>query len=141
MQDGFAAKSLRRHEDYRNMQKTMTAKMEDGFRSEQQARQLAQSEMMKGLKDEENAREMVEKDLEVPKEEMKSLKIGSGSTVCSGRHLCKVPACASRCSEILIPREMEFLGWVTDYSGNVVEILCLVGRLSLNSLSVRAITV
>ena len=74
MQDGFAAESLRRQEDYRNMEKTMTAKMEEGFRSEQQARQLAQSEMMKGLKDEENARQ----------EEMKSLKIGSGSTVYSG---------------------------------------------------------
>ena len=74
MQDGFAAESLRRHEDYRNMQKTMTAKMEEGFRSEQQARQQAPSEMMKGLTDEENARQ----------EEMKSLNIGSGSTACSG---------------------------------------------------------
>ena len=105
MHDGFAAESLRRQEDYRNMQKTMTAKMEEGFRSEQQARQQAQSEMMKGLKDEENARQ----------EEMKSLKIGNGRTVCSGRHLCKVPAFVSRYSEMFIPRKMEFKGWVTGY--------------------------
>ena len=54
MQDGFAAEGLRRQEDYWNVRKTMTAKMEEGFRIEQQARQLAQSEMTKGLKDEEN---------------------------------------------------------------------------------------
>ena len=53
MQDGFATESLRRQEDYRNMEMTMTAKMEEGFRSEQQARQLAHSEIMKGFKNEE----------------------------------------------------------------------------------------
>ena len=41
--------------------------MEEGFRSEQQARQLAHIEIMKGLKNEENARQMVRKDLEVLK--------------------------------------------------------------------------
>ena len=45
----------------------MTAKIEEGFRSEQKTGQQAQSEMTKGLTDEENARQ----------EEMKSLKIGS----------------------------------------------------------------
>ena len=40
MQDGFAVESLRRQEDFRNMEKTTTAKMEEGFRSELQARQL-----------------------------------------------------------------------------------------------------
>ena len=44
--------------------KTMTATIEEGFKSEQQGRQLAQSEIMKGLKDEENARQMVQKDPE-----------------------------------------------------------------------------
>ena len=38
MQDGFAAESLRRQEGYKNMEETMTAKMEEAFRSEQQAR-------------------------------------------------------------------------------------------------------
>ena len=68
--------------DRKNLQ-TMTAKMEEGFKSEQQARHLAQSEIMKGLKDEENARQMVQKDLEVLKEEMYSQQMGSGSIVCS----------------------------------------------------------
>ena len=36
MQDGFAAESVRRQEDYSKMEKTMTAKMEEGFRNEQQ---------------------------------------------------------------------------------------------------------
>ena len=71
MQDGFAAEGLRRLQEHA---KTMTAKMEEGFGSEQQTGKQAQSEMMKGLKDEENARQ----------EEMKSLKIGSGSTRCGG---------------------------------------------------------
>ena len=35
MQDGFATESLRRQEDYWNMEKAMTAKMQEGFRSEQ----------------------------------------------------------------------------------------------------------
>ena len=61
----------------------MTAKMEEAFRSEQQARQLAQSEIMKRLKDEENARQMVRKDFEGLSVEMNSLQRGSGSTVCS----------------------------------------------------------
>ena len=120
MQDGFAAERHRRQEDNRNREKTMTAKMEEGFRSEQQARQLTHSEILKGLKNEENARQMVRKDHEVLKEEMKNLKMGSGSTVFSeastgvglgssgtfGRALD---------SEIFISRKMEFEGCVTDY--------------------------
>ena len=61
----------------------MSDKMEEGVRSEQQAIQQAQNEIMKGLKNEENAKQMVHKDLAVLKEEMKNLKMGSGSTVCS----------------------------------------------------------
>ena len=57
--------------------------MEEGFRSERQARQLAHSKIMKGLKHEENARQMMRRDLEVLKEEMNSLQRGCGSTVCS----------------------------------------------------------
>ena len=40
--DGFAAESRRRQEDYIKMEEAMTAKMEEGFRNEQQARQQAQ---------------------------------------------------------------------------------------------------
>ena len=32
MQDGFAAERTRRQEDYNKMEKTMTAKMEEGFK-------------------------------------------------------------------------------------------------------------
>ena len=56
MQEGFAAErsrrqqdfdieSQKRRDDYHNMEKTMTAKMEEGFRNEQQARQQAQKEI------------------------------------------------------------------------------------------------
>ena len=50
----------------------MSAKMAEGLRSAQQARQQSQNEIMKGLKNEENARQMVRKDLAVTKEEMKN---------------------------------------------------------------------
>ena len=54
---------------------------------------------MKGLDNEENSRQMVQKDVAVMNEEIKNLKMGSGSTVCSEAsasvgpgafwHLCK----------------------------------------------------
>ena len=70
---GFATERLRRQEDYRNMEKTMTAKTEEGLRSEQLTRQEAQNEI----------KQMVRKDLDVLKEEMNNMRIGSGSTLCS----------------------------------------------------------
>ena len=51
----------------------MSEKMAEGLRSEQQARQQAQNEIMEGLKNEENARQVVQKDLAVMKEEIKNL--------------------------------------------------------------------
>ena len=77
MQEEFAAEKDSRREDYTKMERKMSAKMEEGFRSEQQARQQAQNEIMKGLKNEENARQMVQKDLAVMKEEIKNLKNGT----------------------------------------------------------------
>ena len=55
---------------------------------------------------------------------MKNLRIGSGRTDCSVaitaglglRHFYELPALASRHSEMLIPRTMEFKGWVTDHT-------------------------
>ena len=95
MQEGFATESMRRREDYKNMEKTMTAKMDEGFKSEQLARQQAK------------------KDLDVLKEEMKKkLKLRSEAT--TGVSL-QGPAFASKYSEIFIPRKMEFNGLVTDY--------------------------
>ena len=72
MLEGFATESLRRQEDHKKMEKTMTAKMEGGFKSEQLARQQAPNEI----------KQMVNKDLDALKEEMKSRQMGSGSTVC-----------------------------------------------------------
>ena len=46
MQDGFAAERIRRQEDYKNMEGRLSAKMAESFRSEQQARQQAQNEIM-----------------------------------------------------------------------------------------------
>ena len=74
MQEGFAAERTRRQEDSETaskMEQTMTAKMEDGFKGEPMARQQAQDEIT----------QMVKKDLDAFKEEMKSLQMGSGSTV------------------------------------------------------------
>ena len=63
------------------MEETLSAKMEEGVRSKQQARQQAQNEIMKGLKNEDNARQLVQRDPAVMKEEIKNLKIES--TVCT----------------------------------------------------------
>ena len=62
MQEGFATESRRS----RNMEKTTTAKMEEGFRSEQLARQQAENEI-----------KQMQKHLDVLKEEMRSLKNGN----------------------------------------------------------------
>ena len=59
--------SISGQEDCKSMEETMWAKMEEGFRSEQQARQQAKNEMMDGLKNEENTRQLVQRDLAVMK--------------------------------------------------------------------------
>ena len=73
---GFAAERSR--EDYNKMELAMTAKMEEGFRNEQQAREQEQKEIMAGLKNEENAREMVQIDLQAIKDKIRQLESGSG---------------------------------------------------------------
>ena len=78
MQDGFSAESRRRQEDYTKMEEAMTAKMEEGFRNEQQARQHAQKEIMLGIKNEENA-QMVQIVLQATKDKIRQLESGSGS--------------------------------------------------------------
>ena len=109
----------------------MSAKMEEDFRSEQQARQLAQNEIMEGLKNEESARQLVQRDLAIMKEEIKHLEMGSGSTVCSEAStgvglgasgtFARPLALASRYNEIFLPRKMEFKGWITDYTEVVLK--------------------
>ena len=72
-----------------------------------------------------NARQLVQKELAVMKDEIKNLKMGSGSIVCSeasaGMGLgsgtfARPPPLTSRWNELFIPRKMEFKGWVTDSS-------------------------
>ena len=133
MQEGFAAERSRRQQDfekrrddYNNMEKTMTAKMEEGFRNEQQARQQAQKEIMIGLKKEENARQMVQNDLQTIEDKIRQLELGSGtgSTVGSdvstavgkgpsGTFARAPPGVAVRLNDLFLPRRMEFKGWVT----------------------------
>ena len=69
-------------EDCIEMEEATTAKMEEGFRNEQRARQQAQKEVMTGLTIEENARQMVQTDLQAIKDSIRQLGPGSGS----GRH-------------------------------------------------------
>ena len=49
MKDGFAVESRRSEKDDNKMEEAMTAKMEEGLRNEQQARQQALKEIMTGL--------------------------------------------------------------------------------------------
>ena len=58
------------------------------------------------------------------KDEIKNLKVGCGSTVCSEAStgmgvgsgtVTRPPPLTSRWSETFIPIKMEFKGWVTDY--------------------------
>ena len=74
MHEEFASERRCGHQNFAEVDQKMFNKVEEGFRTEQQDRQQAQSEIMKELRIEENARQMVQKDLEVRTEEMKNLK-------------------------------------------------------------------
>ena len=52
------------------MEEAMTAKMEEGFKNEQQVRQQAQKEMVAGLKNGANARQIVQTDLQAIEEKI-----------------------------------------------------------------------
>ena len=120
MQDGFATKSTR-EEDYKKMEAAMTAKMEEGFRNEEQARQQTQKEIMAGPKNAANARQMLQNDLQAIKDEIRQLELsrGSGSDVStavgSGAFARPPQGMAVRLNELLLPRRLEFKGWVTDH--------------------------
>ena len=107
----------------------MGSQMEEGFKKEQFARQQIQNEMVQGFEHEENARQLVEKELAVVKEELKNLKMGNGSTVCSAAGtgvglgsgtFARPPPLSARWNDIFFPRTMEFKGWITDYTLRVV---------------------
>ena len=76
MQDGFAAESCRRQEDYKKMEAAMTAKMDEGFKNEEKARQQTQKEIMAELKNEANGRQMVQNDLQTIKDKIRQLESG-----------------------------------------------------------------
>ena len=71
IQDGFATESCRRQENYKKTKAAMTAKMDEGLRNEEQARQQTQKEIMAGLKNEANARQMVQNDLQAIKDKIR----------------------------------------------------------------------
>ena len=119
--------------DCNKMENLMTAKMEERFRNEQQARQLAQREIMNGLRNEVDARQMVRNDTVTMKEEIGHIELGSGcgSTVGndastavgkgpSGTFARPPPGFGNLLNDFFTPRKMEFKGWVTDYKQNVV---------------------
>ena len=110
------------------------ARMERRFAEEGQKRQqenlLLKTEMCarmdEGLKKEESARQLVQNDLVTMKEEIRHIKLGSGSTVCSdastavgkgpsGTFTRPPPGIGNRLNDFFMPRKMEFKGWVTDY--------------------------
>ena len=88
------------------------------------------TKMDEGFKTQENARQLIEKELFLVKDEFKIVKMGSGNAVCSevsiGSGTCaRPPPITSRWSEIIIARKMEFKGCVTDYSrGRIQGITC-----------------
>ena len=84
--------------------------------------------MEEGFKNEENARQLIQWELAVVKDELKNVKMGSSSTVCTedGTGICVGSGTFARPptfrrSEIFIPRKMEFEGWVTDYSRGSIQ--------------------
>ena len=88
---GFANEGRRRPEDNKKLKEEITERMGEGFRNEERTRKLVQN------------------DSAVMKEEIKNLKMGSGSTVCSetSAAVCgsgtfaRPPPLTSRCYEIL----------------------------------------
>ena len=107
-------------EDNKKLEEKVSARMDDRFSNEEQARQRIRNEMMHGCKNEESARQLVRKELAVVKDEIKNLRIIAVPSV--ARHVldlafgpCTPPPLASRYHEIFIPRKMKFKGWITDY--------------------------
>ena len=72
MNDGFKNEGIRRKKGYENLEE----KMRNNFGTES-------AKMEEGFKNEENARQLVQHEIDLRKEEIKNLKMGSTSTVCS----------------------------------------------------------
>ena len=82
---------------------------------------------VRSSKDEEWAGKLVQNDFAAMKEDIRQIKLGSGSTVCneastavgtgaSGTSARLPPGIAARYSENFVPRKMEFKGCATDYT-------------------------
>ena len=78
-----------------------------------------------GIQERRKCKAVGSKELAVMNDEIKNLKMGSGSTVCSEASarvglgsgtFARPPPLTSRWNEIFVPRRMEFKGWVTDYA-------------------------
>ena len=130
MKEGFKTEGIRRREDYKTLGAKMVVKMEQGFKNEQNARQLVQSETAHGFKNEENARQPVQNEIAAMKEEIKNLNVGSGSTVCSDADawvalgsgtFARPPPPSTRWTEMWFPRQMEFKGLITDFTQRNIQ--------------------
>ena len=85
---------------------------------------------MNGLKNEENARQMVQNDLQTIKDKIRQLESGSGSGSVVGSDVSAAvgegpggtfarapPGIDVLLNDFLMPRKMEFKGWVTEGRG------------------------
>ena len=119
MKEGFETKGIRWREDYKNLQEKKIVKMEQGFKNEQNATQLLRKEIAQGFKQRRKCETSSQNESAVMKEEIKNLKMGSGSTVCSDAGtgvglesgtFARPPPLSSRWAGTWIPRKMEFKG-------------------------------
>ena len=76
VQEDVAKEGRLRIPEYENLEKKMSAKMEEGERK-------MTTKTEEGFKNEEIARQVIQKELAVEKDELKNVKMGSGSTLCS----------------------------------------------------------
>ena len=109
--EAFEYEGLHRKQDYENLEKKMMTKVEEVFKNEENG-------------------QLVQNELAVMKGELKNLKMGSGSTVCSEAStgvglgsgtFVRAPSLTSRWKEIFGPRRMEFKSCVTDYSKKSIQ--------------------
>ena len=74
--------------------------------------------MEDGFKNVENSSQLVQKELAVMKDEISEastgVELGSGT-------FARPPPLTSHCNEILIPRRMEFKGWITDFTKSSIQ--------------------
>ena len=124
VREGFGREGRHRKQENEDLEKRMVMRMEDGLLNEECARQNFQKEMA------------------VMKDEIKNLRVGSGSTVCGDAStgiglgsgtIARPPTLISRWNEMFIPRRMDFKGWFTDYTKSSIQGITDVNVLNLVS--------